>query len=279
MWPYRITNLVLTGDNDTQEAAGLMSAQLSDQLPSTACPLSAYLSPPGSPPSLAYKNRLQSVARWMGSLHANAALSSKHTNYLKSSNIAAARGRYLSLVDTDINEHQQWLASEGVTLKIDAVSDRAQMLGTIMSERKYKSHWIVCVVNIYPDTVMVDQQDENIVYCLAEEGRESPLQTCDRLNPLARLAFTSKLGRQDVQDILLDSYKVGFEANHKGKEEAIFPERFWLLLHAMRLDLFLYWTKFRDPGSCRRIEASLLEDDEHFDASFFDPGRFKKLKR
>lgn len=270
--------LLLANAIETQEAAGLFSNARVDNLPLTACPLQTFQPIDSSILTPEYKIRLQHVATLMGHLHADPDLTCKHPSFLKSGNVTAASGRYMILADTGLKSHQTWLSNQGITLNISEVCDRAQNLGTIMSERRYKSHWILCVMNVYPDSIMVDRNNTSKVYCLAEEGRESPLEVLDRFMAIARLAFTSRIPRAELKETLLTPYKAAFESRNKSIERADSLERFWLLLHAIHCDYFLYWIKFRNAEACKRIEARLREEDALFDESFFGPDRFKKFE-
>ncbi|UZJ51470.1 hypothetical protein CBS101457_000790 [Exobasidium rhododendri] len=270
--------LILQSAPESKRVCSLLPSSEVDSFPSTACPLSHFFPTAESPITGEYKARLRSAASLMGELHAHPDLSDAHQRFLKCENCDGAHGRYTQLTDTNIQEHQNWLTGQGVGLDIIKVHERSENLTSVVTSRKYKSFWIVCVANLYPDAIWVDELDPSKVYCLAEEGRESPLELTDRLYPLARLAFTSKLPREDIADVLFTPYTSAFEGKKDGNERAIFQERFWLILHAIHLDYFLYWTKMRNPSACRRIQDRLLEEDAYFDPSFFGQEKFKKFE-
>lgn len=279
--------MLLRHSISTQKAAGIFITTRTHTLPDSACPLERFCpdnlaeysssKSPLPPVSEAYTSRLKSVARYLGHLHSNEDMMDDNLRILELKSGNGAEGRYREMLYRGkLQENQNWLKEHGLCLELTEVDSRVQRLISITQTSAYKAHWIVCVGNVDPSEVMVDEIDSSQVYCLYD-ARGGALSLADRMEPLARLAFCSKLPRSYIQDVLLTPYAEAFEEKSKGKEKAVFTQKFWLILHVIFLDYFIYWTEFKNPVACSRIQGRLLEDDDLLDQELFGPQMFKRF--
>jgi hypothetical protein len=267
--------MLLDNSYDTQRAAGVFISRKDDQLPSTACPLSDYNHDDSSASiSPDYVLRLQAVAHYLGTRHANPDLTDDNARYLRTHNCQGAEGRYFNLgFGGMMAENQDWLNRNGISLKIIDAYNRIQILQHIMHTREYRSYWIICVGNVYPPEVMVDYKDANKVHCLLDRAGPETLILSDRIYPLARLAYCSKIPRSLFEQVFFIPYIKGFnDAGGNGtNEQPLHEEKFWLIIQAMFIEFFFYWTELRNVQACLRIQQRLLQDDKLLDDKFFGP--------
>jgi len=223
---------------------------------------------------------VKSVARYLGHLHANDDLVDDNVRFSHSISHQGAKERFQNLhLGGRLQEHQDWLFQQGVFLDLQEIQRRVENANSILQARRYRSHWIVCVGNVYPGEIMVDREDPSKVYCLYERSGNDTIEMADRMYPLARFIYCTQLPRSYVEDCLFAPYTQAYTRRKKlegrqGKkpkqeEVPIDKERFWLLLHSNFLDYFLYWTEHRNPRSCQRIQARLLEDDHLLNPEYF----------
>ena len=149
--------------------------------------------------------------------------------------------------------------------------------------------------NVYPDRVLVDSKDAEKVYCLANTTIEAEVGLRDRVAPLARLAFCSKIPRDSLKETILIPYCQGFlerfpqielnkddilqtQIGEPYNDILVDEDKFFIALHAMFLDFYLYWIRFRSIDSVKRISQRLLEDDEKLNSWFFEPSRLVKFQ-
>lgn len=246
-------------------------------LSDTACPLSDFTGQGDD-----WFLRIASTCFDMGQRHANEALRDpiQSSRFPNSFSYQGALGRHQEIVMEGMDAAKKWLVEHGVRLTVKAVRDRAEHVKSKMGDRRYRSRWHLCVGNVYPQGVQVDRLDPSRCYGLSEEGRETQLIFMDRMYPLARFAFTTKLTQAQFQEWLFEPYQRGFSASRDASLDGDWQwqkdkERFDLHLHAIHLDYFLYWVNFRNAESVRRIEARLIEEDNEVLPDLFAP--FRKL--
>jgi hypothetical protein len=220
--------------------------------------------------------------------------------HLYTLSVNGAAGRYGQIKEAGLEAAGQWLHEVGVTeLTVPDVFARSEINGSVMKDRRFLSPWTVTLTNVYPERILVDKLDPDKVYCLADTIFEADIAIRDRLLPLARLAFCTKLERKELKEYVMQPYIDGFLSRYENvtidmqaeslrdrytvnqpvPHPFLDEEKFHVILHGMHLDYFLYWTRFRNPISVRRLAKKLLEEDELWDPWFFEPGRFVPLSR
>lgn len=242
-----------------------------------------------------YKFRLRAVARQIGRHHSDPSLVDAQERNMDLGNTIGAESRYFQILAAGIDDAIGWLHANGITKpNIHAVAARAELTGFVMRDLRFKSKWIVAVNNIYPDRILVDENDCEIVHCLANTTYEAEIALRDRMAPLARLAFCSKIPRDELKENILIPYCQGFlelfPALAENKDDIlqtqigppyssvlVDEDKFFIALHAMLLDFFLYWIRFRSVESVKKIAKRLLEDDEKLNPWFFEPSRLVKF--
>lgn len=243
-----------------------------------------------------YKARIRSVSRQIGRHHSDFGLVDTIERSLDVGNTHGANSRYYQILAAGIGDATEWLHANGVTKpNISAVAARAELTGYLMRDFRFNSKWMIALNNVYPDRILVDDKDAEKVYCIANTTYEAEIGLRDRMGPLARFAFCSKIRRDEIKETILIPYCQGFLENFldakENKEDIlktqigspystilVDEDKFFITLHAIFLDYFLYWIRFRNIDSVKRIAQRLLEDDEKLDPWFFEPSRLVKFE-
>lgn len=300
----RLKTLLAVTDEKMLESVGVKTFSL-EKLPKSATELSRYLQKyldsissdqiSDSSAEVEYKTRLGAVAKQIGLHHTDQSLLDGIERSFDVGSTLGANTRYYQILTAGIDDAVEWMHTNGVTKpNIHAVAARAEHVGYLMRDLRFKSRWMISMNNVYPDRVLVDSKDANKVYCLANTTYEAEIGLRDRLAPLVRLAFCSKIHRDQIKETILVPYCQGFlerypdiEVNKNDIMQTrigepystilIDEDKFFIALHAMFLDFFLYWIRFRSIDSVKRIAQRLLEDEEKLNPWFFEPSRLVKF--
>lgn len=274
-------------------------------IPATSAPLSSFidLEKPGSlefPEFTAeYRQRVRAVSEAIGWHHADSGLTDPTFRVLDIDNSFTATQRFNEIQLSGLKEAGAWLCANDIQdIDLSALRTRVEMTAFLMRDRRFRATWSIAINNPYPDRILVDKDDPTKVHCLADTTYEANITLRDRMMPLARLAYCVKLPREMLKEDIFDPYFKGFtrrvplsdgpSASSNASASTVslpYPfcgpvveeEKFFLILHVMHLDFVLYWIRFRNAPSVRRIWRRILEDDKLFDQWYFAPGRFVPL--